>query len=219
MKEILEFLKELNENNHKEWFTANKSRFDKVNKEFKVMMDKIHDEFSKYDELDKPKVFRIYRDVRFSADKTPYKNNFGGHIPRATKMKRGGYYLHIQPGESFIGGGFWQPEPHDLKRIRDEFAADPHTIQKIVTHADFLKYYPKLDGEKLIRPPKGYDASLPAIELIKQKSFVAMHPLSTDELLITDFHLLATDIFKSLMPFHDYMSGVLTTNLNGELVV
>jgi uncharacterized protein (TIGR02453 family) len=219
MKKVLEFLHLLAENNNKEWFNANKNLYTQANEEFKALIGKIHLELSKYDVLEEPKTFRIYRDVRFSTDKTPYKKNFGGHLPRATQLRRGGYYLHIEPGASFIGGGFWQPEPRDLKRIRDEFVADPHTIQKITSGADFQKYYRNLEGEKLSRPPKGYEAQLPGIELIKHKSFVATKPLTETELLSPDFHLLAADIFKSLLPFHEYMSGVLTTNINGELIV
>jgi uncharacterized protein (TIGR02453 family) len=219
MENILHFLQELKVNNNKEWFTTNKASFEKAQKEFKHLMNKVAEEFGRIDAIEEPKVFRIYRDVRFSADKTPYKNNFASSIARSSNLRRGGYYLHICPGESFIGGGFWQPEPHDLQRIRDEFASDPQTIQKIINDKIFQKYFTKLEGESLKRPPKGYDANLPAIELIKHKSFVAMYQLSDKELLRPDFHKLVSDIFRSILPFHDYMSGVLTTNLNGELIV
>jgi uncharacterized protein (TIGR02453 family) len=219
MKNVLQFLQQLKENNNKEWFTANKKTFDEAQKVFKQLMEKVGEEFGKYDMVEKPKVFRIYRDVRFSPDKTPYKNNFGSYLERSTKLKRGGYYLHISPGESFVGGGFWQPEPNDLKRIRDEFASDHLTINKIISDPIFQKYFTKLDGEALKRPPKGYDPSLPAIELIKHKGFVATYKLSDKEIMAKDFHLLVADVFKSLVPFHDYMSEVLTTNVNGELIV
>lgn len=219
MENILQFLRDLKENNNKEWFTANKKIFDANYKEFKNIIQQIAAEFKKYDVIEAPKVFRIYRDVRFSSDKTPYKNNFAGYLERSTQMRRGGYYLHICPGESFIGGGIWQPEPHDLKRIRDEFAADPKTIQGIIADKVFQKYFSKLNGDSLKRPPRGYDETLEAIELIKQKSFVVSYQLSDKELCKPDFHLLAVDIFKSIIPFHDYMSSVLTTNINGELIV
>ena len=219
MQLILDFLTKLGENNNKEWFSANKHLYTKANEEFKTLASKIHEELSKFDLLEAPKTFRIYRDVRFSADKSPYKRNMGVHIARATKLRRGGYYLHVEPGASFIGGGFWQPEPHDLKRIRDEFAADPHSIQKVIQSPDFQQYFHHLSGEKLTRPPKGYDSQLPAIDLIKHKSFVASKPLSDAELLNPDFHILAADVFRTMIPFHDYMSTVLTTNLNGELIV
>ncbi|HMP29948.1 MAG TPA: DUF2461 domain-containing protein [Saprospiraceae bacterium] len=219
MDNILQFLKNLRQNNNKDWFLANKKVFDAANKEFKTIMQQISIEFGKYDVIEEPKVFRIYRDVRFSSDKTPYKNNFAGYIERSTQMRRGGYYLHICPGESFIGGGFWQPEPHDLKRIRDEFAADPNTIQGIIQDPIFQKYFKKIEGESLVRPPKGYDAHLKAIDLIKQKGFVVTRPLPDNELKDPDFYKKAVDIYRSILPFHEYMSTVLTTNLNGELIV
>lgn len=217
MKDVIEFLKLLQDNNDRTWFEANKKTYLGAKSSFEKAVNEIEIELGKSDLIDKSKIFRIYRDVRFSADKSPYKNNFGVSFSRATKERRGGYYLHIQPGQSFVGGGFWQPQPEDLKRVRDEIAADPESIKKIIEAPAFKKAFTGLGtDDKLSRPPKGYDKDLPGIEFIKLKSFVAMRPLTDAEIISPDFVGTVIQTFHTLRPFFNYMSGVLTTNLNGE---
>lgn len=219
MKSVLSFLKDLDANNDRDWFQANKKTFEASQNEVKALAKKIEEGLGKIDVIEGAKVFRIYRDVRFSANKLPYKNNFGTGFTRATKMRRGGYYLHIQPGASFIGGGFWEPEPHDLKRIREEFAADHLTIQPILADPTFKKYFTTITGDKLTRPPKGFDASLPGIELIKHKNYLLTRSLSDKEVQSPQLADEVVATFAAMLPFFDYMSSVLTTNINGELIV
>ena len=121
-KKLLGFLSQLQHNNNKEWFEANKETYVQQQDAFKQFCEEIFKSLGKTDQLEATKVFRIYRDVRFSKDKTPYKNNFGASFSRIKPYFRGGYYLHIEPGNSFAGGGFWDPAPNDLKRIREEIA-------------------------------------------------------------------------------------------------
>ena len=143
----IKFLKDLDKNNDRTWFLDHKKQYEAALENMKKFKDAVVLELSKKDGIEDGRVFRIYRDVRFSKDKAPYKNNFGVHFTRAGKERRGGYYLHIEPGKSFVGGGFWSPEPADLKRIRDEFAFDDKPIRKIVSNKTFTKYFGKLEGE------------------------------------------------------------------------
>src|SRR5688572_18578315 len=133
----LKFLKDLEKHNNREWFTGHKDQYDAALANVNQFRDAVLQQLNKTDVIEDGRVFRIYRDVRFSKDKAPYKNNFGIHFTRAGKERRGGYYLHIQPGESFAGGGFWSPEPQDLKRIRDEFAFDDKPIRKLIANKTF----------------------------------------------------------------------------------
>lgn len=212
----LQFLKDLSGNNNREWFQANKARYEAALANIKQFAKAVENALGETDHLEETTVFRIYRDVRFSADKSPYKNNFGIGFSRATKRLRGGYYLHIESGASFVGGGFWQPNAEDLKRIRDEFAADAQPIRKIIADATFQKYFGAIQGEALKTAPKGYEKDHPAIDLIRKKSFT-VHRNFTDAEVLSDGFLREVKLtFEAMRPYFDYMSEVLTTDLNGE---
>src|SRR5687768_8320944 len=183
----------------------------------KGVKDAVVKSLNKKDMLEDGRVFRIYRDVRFSKDKAPYKNNFGIHFTRAGKERRGGYYLHIQPGESFAGGGFWAPEPQDLKRIRDEFAFDDQPIRKIISNKTFVKYFGGLQGEELKTAPSGYERDHPAIDLIRRKQFIVSRNFSDKEIQDKNFIKEVTLTFEAMRAFFDYMSEVLSTDLNGQV--
>lgn len=218
--QIITFLKGIDKNNNKDWFTKNKALHDAAYKSFKEFSNEvIGDGLRKTDEIEDVKVFRIYRDVRFSKDKTPYKNNFGFGLSRAGKKLRGGYYLHIEPNNnSFAGGGFWDPNPQDLKRIRDEFTYDPHTIYKIQKEKNFKKYFGQINGDGVKTSPRGYDVNLPAIELIKKKQFVVRRKFTDEEVLKKNFSEEVIKSFQAMKPYFNYMSEVLTTDLNGESI-
>lgn len=219
MKNVLQFLDQLAKNNHKEWFTANKDQYTEAIDTYKSLITEVEKGLGVKDGLESAKVMRIYRDVRFSKDKTPYKNSFGGGFTRATKRRRGGYYLHIQPGASFIGGGFWDPEANDLKRIREEFAMDGTTIKKYTEDPTFKAYFGQITGESLKKAPKGFDPDNPNIELIRMKQYLITRPLTDAEVMASDFPQKVIDTFVAMIPFFDYMSDVLTTNLNGESIL
>jgi uncharacterized protein (TIGR02453 family) len=213
---VLEFLKKLEKNNNREWFAKHKSMYDNALEHYTVFIDEVATCLKKSDMIEDVKRFRIYRDIRFSKDKTPYKNNFGTGFSRATARLRGGYYLHIQNDGCFAGGGFWSPEPQDIKRIRDEFSYDSETIMKIQKEKNFKKYFGSIKGDALVNAPRGYDPLLPAIDLIKKKQWIVMRAFDTKDLTSKNFSTEVVKTFEALRPFFDYMSDVLNTDSNGE---
>lgn len=215
----LQFLQDLSDNNHREWFQTNKSRYEAAQENMKQFLRAVEKALGETDHIEEASLFRIYRDVRFSKDKLPYKNNFGMGFTRATKRLRGGYYLHIEPGASFAGGGFWQPNAEDLKRIRDEFAADAQPIRQIIADPTFKKYFGTLDGDELKTAPRGYDKDGPAVDLIRKKSFVVRRNFSDAELTSDKFLQEVKKTFEAMRPYFDYMSMVLTTDANGESLI
>ena len=219
----LEFLKQLKKNNNRDWFAGHKDRYLTELAQIEAFIDDLLVEMNKHDVIETPSgkksLHRIYRDTRFSKDKTPYKINWGGSFTRATKKRRGGYYFHIEPGNSFVGGGFWDPEPKDLKRIRDEFAHDATPLRKIIKNKSFTNTFGGLLGDQVKTSPKGFNADDPAIDLIRYKQFLLMHKFSDKEVLADDFLKQVNETFKKMRPFFDYMSEVLTTDVNGISVV
>ena len=215
-----EFLKELGLNNNREWFTENKKRYEANLKNIVVFADALLAKMNEHDVLETPtgkkSLFRIYRDVRFSKDKSPYKTHWSGSFRRATQLRRGGYYFHIQPGnQSFIGGGFWEPNKEDLQRIREEIAADPSEMRQILSNPNFIKTFGALQGEQLKTAPKGFDKEHPAIDLLRYKQFIFSRNFTDKEVLQPNFLEQANQTFQHMRPFFDYMSDVLTTDANG----
>ena len=165
-------------------------------------------------------IFRIYKDVRFSKDKLPYKINFGVSFSRKKPELRGSYYIHIEPHNSFVGGGFWAPEKEDIYRIRREFEMDYESIYTIITDPVFQKYFKTIQGADAVKTaPKGFDKNHPAIDLIKKKHWVVMRYFSNKEVINTNFFNEIINTFLAMRPWFDYMSEVLTTDLNGESII
>lgn len=218
--ESLQFLKDLKQNNDRDWFNDNKPRYQKAYTNAKEFWEAIKDHLNNHDEIEKIKMFRIYRDVRFSKDKTPYQPHFAGSFSRLGKELRGGYYLRIRPGESFLAGGFWEPNKEDVYRIRKELEYNAADLRKIISDKDFVNYFGnKLEGEELKTAPKGFDKNHPDIDLIRKKGYIAVRNFTDQQVLAENF-LDEVDVsFKALRPFFDYMSEVLTTNLNGESIL
>ncbi len=219
----LAFLKLVGKNNNREWFNANKHRYLKEHESLVQFAEELLFEMNKHDVIEtasgKKSLHRIYRDTRFSKEKIPYKTNWSGSYRRASKLRRGGYYFHIEPGNTFVAGGFWGPEPDDLKRIRDEFASDAKPFQKILKSKSFRDTFGELVGEQIKTTPKGFDANDPAIDLLRYKQFLLIKEFSDKEVLSDIFLKKVNQTFKSMRPFLNYMSDVLTTDLNGEMVV
>lgn len=215
-KAELDFLSELEKNNNRDWFTENKKRFENHQKVIKTFFQEINEEFGKQDSIEKMQIHRIYRDIRFSKNKTPYKINFSVSFDRTKPHLRGGYYLHIQPGGSFVGGGFWEPNAEDLNRIRKEFEMDDEEIRAIIADANFKKFFGELKGEELKTAPKGFDKTHPAIDLIRKKQYLISRSFTDKEVTSPNFKTEVLATFKAMRPFFDYMSDVLGTNLNGE---
>jgi uncharacterized protein (TIGR02453 family) len=176
-------------------------------------------ELNKHDVIETPSgkksLHRIYRDIRFSKDKTPYKANWSGNYKRAGKYRRGGYYFHLEPGNSYIAGGFWGPNPQDLKRIRDDIDFDASSLRKIIKSKSFTTTFGTLKGEQLKTAPKGFEAGHEAIDLLRYKQFLLIRKFSDKEVLSARFLKEANQTFKNMRPFFDYMSEVLTTDTNG----
>ncbi len=212
IQSLSKFLTALQQNNSKEWFDQNRTTYDKLRLEWIDLAAKIIEQTAIFDpeiaELDPKKcIFRINRDVRFSANKNPYKNNFGISLSKGGKAADFcGYYIHFQPGESFIAGGSYQPMPDKLAAIRQEIDYNFDEFNKILKHKDFIKNFGTLTGDKLQRPPKGYDAENPAIEYIKHKGFLAY--LKIDDNNLTEKELLkhCEKAFKAMKPLNDFLN-------------
>ncbi len=215
-KSVFTFLKKLDKNNNREWFAENKSKYIAAHEHFKAFAAELNSEMEKFDNIEKMKLFRIYKDVRFSKDKTPYKKSFSGGFSRATTALRGGYYFHLEPGgNSMVGGGFWQPEPKDLKRIRQEIAMDDKPLRKIINSASFKKHWGQIEGDQVKTAPKGYAKDHPAIDLLRYKSFIVTHSFTDKEVTTPGFVKEVFKYMKATRPFFNYMSEVLTTDING----
>lgn len=217
---IFEFLKKLAANNDRDWFTENKKEFTSIQTEVKSFYAAIQENLEKHDEIEKHKLFRIYRDVRFSKDKTPYKTHFAGSYSRLGAHLRGGYYLRLKPGESFLAGGFWEPNKEDLFRIRKELEIDASDFREVIGDANFVKYFgTELEGEELKTAPKGFDKTHPDIDLIRKKGYIAVRNFTDEEVLSPNFLAEVDASYQALRPFFDLMSSILTTNLNGESLI
>jgi uncharacterized protein (TIGR02453 family) len=214
-KATLKFLKDIKANNNRDWFNENKPRYQDAQAEVKAFNKSLHDRMSLHDEIERVKLFRIYRDVRFSKNKTPFKTNFGTGITRATKWKRGGYYFNIEPGNCFAGGGFWGPNPADLKRIREEIAADDKALREVINGAQFKKVFGSLKGDQVKTAPKGFSKEHSAIDLLRHKQFLATHSFTEKAITTPGFVDELDNVLRALRPFFDYMSEVLTTDSNG----
>jgi len=212
---LFKFLKDLKKNNNREWFNTNKSRYEVHQTSMKRFVAALQVEMEKQDLIEKAKLYRIYRDVRFSKNKQPYKNNFGGYLRRATAQRRGGYYFHIEPNNSMVAGGFWRPNAADLKRIREEIAADDTSLRNIINQSTFQTTFGSLQGEEVKTAPRGYNKEHPAIDLLRKKQFVVSRFFTDKEVKQDTFFKETVQTFQSMRPFFDYMSDVLTTDSNG----
>lgn len=221
-KSNFEFLENLNKNNNRDWFSENKSVYQNQHEETILFADALLSEMRKHDNIEtlsgKKSLMRIYRDVRFSKDKSPYKTNWGGGFKRATKLLRGGYYFHIEPNKSFIGGGFWAPNSADLLKIRQDISANPIELRSIINSKAFKSAFGVLQGEKLKTCPKGFDKEDPALDLLQYKQFLVSKSFTNKEVMDKNFYKVASNTFKAMRPFFDYMSYVLTTDENGEVL-
>lgn len=213
--ELFQFLKELAANNNREWFTAHKPRFQELDKGVKAFGKALEEEMLKHDMVEPVKIYRIYRDVRFSKNKLPYKTNRGAGLTRATALRRGGYFFNIEPGNSFVAGGFWGPNKEDLKRIRVEIAADAQSLRDVLAQPVFKDTFGNLAGQQLKTAPRDYPKDHPDIDLLRYKQFILIKNFSDKEVLAKDFLQKLNQCFKNMRPFLDYMSDVLTTDENG----
>ncbi|MFY0714389.1 DUF2461 domain-containing protein [Seonamhaeicola sp. NFXS20] len=220
-KSVFTFLTKLEENNNRDWFNANKPEFKTIEGEVKLFYNALLENLNVHDDIDKLKIFRIYRDVRFSKNKLPYKTHFGGSFHRTKPRLRGGYYLHIQPNnQSFIATGFWEPAKEDLLRIRKEFEMDDSEIRDILADKKFNSVWGNtFVGDEVKIAPKGFSKEHKAIDLIKKKQYIFTKKYTDKEVLDSNFLNEVNTSFIAIRPFFDYMSDVLTTDLNGVSLI
>jgi uncharacterized protein (TIGR02453 family) len=211
-KESFQFLEQLKENNHKEWMDANRQMYEAAKADYESFVTQIIAGLSKMEPLmseltAKQCIFRLNRDVRFSNDKSPYKSHFGAYFSiGGKKSPHAGYYLHAEPGQSFIGGGCWMPEAAMLKSIRQEIDYDFDTFKSIIQDKNFKKLYPKIDGEQLKKAPQGYDTENPAIAYLKHKSFTVGHPVADKDLFSKQAVDKVLSSFETMKPFIDFLN-------------
>jgi uncharacterized protein (TIGR02453 family) len=212
--QTLDFLKDLVENNNREWFMANKNRYETARENVVEFTGEILKLLHKIDpnvsaDLDPKKcVMRIYRDIRFSKNKLPYKSNFGISIP-TIGSKLGGveYYLHIQPGKSFIAGGYWMPEANHLKAIRQEIDYNAAELKAIIDDPDFVKLFGDFRSQDQLKTiPREYSADNENIDLLKLKSFVVMHKINDKQLFKADCVKYVADIYSKIYPMNVFLS-------------
>ncbi len=220
-KANFKFLRELQRNNDRDWFAANKDRYVTAHENTIDFADEVLRRLQKVDLVSpttgKKCLQRIYRDTRFSNDKTPYKGHWGGGFARATKSLRGGYYFHVEPGNnSFVAGGFWMPSSSDLLHIRKQIESDPAPLRKILKSASFKKTFGQLEGDRLKTAPKGFAKDHTDIDLLRHKSFIVRTPFKDAEVYAESFAADVVSTFRKMRPLFDFMSEILTTDLNGE---
>lgn len=218
LENTFSYLSQLKDNNNRDWFTENKSTFEKEQKNIKLFFKSIKEELETVDNIEKMQVFRIYRDVRFSKDKTPYKSHFSAGFVRQKPQLRGGYYLHIEDNNSFVGGGFWEPNKEDLLRIRKELSIDASELREIIKQKEFKNYFGTLQGEELKTAPRDFDKNHPDIDLIRKKQYLVTRQFTNEEVLSPNFSNEVIETFKAMRPFFNYMSDILSTDLNGILL-
>jgi len=209
---IFKFLKSVAKNNNREWFEKNKPVYLEAKSSFEDFLEALHKELVKIDESlgslnPRKQGFRIYRDVRFSKDKRPYKTNMGAGFSRNGKMEQEpGYYIHIEPGKSFIAGGMYMPNPENLAKIRQEIDYNAAMFLKILNRKEFKKYFDGLsDWDRVKTSPKGYSKDHPHIDLLKNKSFTVSCTFTDAEVNDKNFVKKVAVIGKSIKQLNDYL--------------
>lgn len=218
----LDFLSNLEKNNNREWFNNHKDLYLKERKNIISFADDLLLKMNSHDNIEnesgKKCLHRIYRDVRFSKNKLPYKNNWPISFIRATNLLRGSYYVHIQHNASFVGVGFWGPSPEDLKRIRMQFTMFGNEFNDILADKKFINTFGEMQGSQLKIGPKGFDKNDQYINLLKYKQFLISKTFTDKEVLSKDFSEKIINVFKVARPFLNFFSEALTTDINGETI-
>jgi uncharacterized protein (TIGR02453 family) len=208
----IQFLKDLSKNNNRDWFTDNKNQYLDAQNDVITFVEKLIQGIGNFDEsilkIDaKKSLFRIYRDVRFSHDKSPYKTNFGASLGIGKGSQKAGYYLHIEPGKSFIAAGIYMPDAPTLKKVRTEISENGKEFLKIVNNAKFKKEFGDLDSESALKKiPQGFDKEDPMAEYLKLKNFVVIKKISDKELLEVKAAENLVSLFKEAKPFNDFIN-------------
>jgi uncharacterized protein (TIGR02453 family) len=213
---ILEFLTALSQNNNREWFQSNKKLYEAAKAEIEQFVNTVIPVIAGFDETlkhveAKECMFRIFRDVRFAKDKSPYKTNMGAWMTQAGRKSSGpGYYIHIQPGESFLATGVYMPEPDQLKKIRMEVYYNIDEFLSILNAATFKKFAAGLDDmDRAKMPPKDFPKDFPHIDILKNRHFIASRPIKDAEILDTGFQQLVCEMFQATSPLNKFLKRAL----------
>ena len=213
---IFNFLQQLSENNNREWFHGHKLEFIKTKESFEIITELLIREIGKYDKeigtlQAKDCIFRIYRDVRFSKDKSPYKTNFGAFlVPDGKKSGKAGYYLHLDPDGSFLAGGVYMPASDQLKKIRNYIFAHPEELKQIIGKPGFKRNFGEISGDKLKKAPRGFPADFPDLELLKFKSYIAVKNYNKSAVIGPDFLNEVFEVYHHMNPFIAFINKPLT---------
>lgn len=218
-RSTLGFLRDLDLNNNREWFMANKERYEVAHANMLAFADALLERMGKHDRFDTPNgrksLMRIYNDLRFHKHKPPYNPRFGGNLDRAKSALRGGYYYHVEPGRSFISCGFFGPEPADLKLIRTDIAYDHTTWLQLISSKAMKKTFEPLAGDQVSTAPKGFAKDHPAIDLLRRKQFIFRRRYTDAQVVSKTFIGDVEASFRTVRPWFDHMSAVLTSDANG----
>ena len=212
MKTAYHFLKELSENNNRQWFHEHKKFYQQAREEFENIVKELIYRISEFDQrifniTPQESIFRINRDMRFARDKSPYKINLSAHIaPYGRRSRYAGYYLHLQPGGSFLGGGIYCPEKDALDAVRTEIYDNPQKFIPILENRDFRQTFGALEGRKLKKTPRGFDHSFEYVDLLKYKDYVVSTPIQDEVILSDSFLEKAVEIFRILYPFNEFIN-------------
>lgn len=212
LSNVFNFLGKLKQNNNREWFQEHKAQYIAAMDAFKEFLNALIPPLQKIDpELGiiqvKDCIFRIYRDVRFAKDKSPYKTNFGAFMAKGGR--RGGYagyYLHLEPGSSFLGGGIYMPAAQNLKAVRSEIYFHAPEFKKIMDAPDFKKLFGEIQGARLSRPPKDFPKDFGDIDLLKFKDYYVSHQVSDQIVGKEDFLNYALDVFRAMLPLNRFIN-------------
>jgi len=213
-KSTLDYLKAIGKNNNRDWFLKNKELYNDARGNFESFVQNLINEITVFEPVMKGLevkscVYRFNRDIRFSNDKSPYKTHFGAFMVRGGKKngdKLAGYYFHIEPGKSIIAGGAYMPPAPWLSAIREKIDYDPAEIREIIKNKEFIKYFGKIDGEKLKKAPKGYPTDHPDIELLKFKSYLVFNEVKDDFVVNNDLFNHTIKVFKAMKPLNDFLN-------------
>jgi len=214
-KAILAFLQELNENNNQEWFHSHKTIYNEAKLEFENFVNKLIPAIAEFDNgikniTAKDCTYRIYRDIRFSKDKTPYKINMGAYmVKNGKKSNKAGYYFHLEPGGSLLAGGIYMPPPDMLKLVRSEIYYNVEAFKKIIYNKQFIKLFGELDNDKLVNAPKDFPKDFPDIDLLKYKNYTFIHKLTDKQMHSENLLEETISIFKMMYPFNSFMNHAL----------
>lgn len=213
--QTIEFLSDITKNNNREWFQEHKHIYDKTYDQFKEFVGNLRIAMGQYDKIDRSKVYRFYRDLRFTKDKTPYKTHYAAHLSRKGKYRRGGFYFQISAQEAMVAGGFWKPHRDDLLYIRQGILAEADRLREALQHTEISSRFGGLEGDELRTAPRGFDRDHPDIDLLRKKQFLLTRTYPAATAMEEGFHQKVARDFRAMIPVFDVITDFLVYDGNG----